>query len=179
MGVSRQDCWGGGIGSRWGWEVSKEARAKEERKRAREENSWTHCRSRFFIFSISRVYLGQFLFYFSPPLSLFFLSCFPTPSSFPRCTSFVVFLFSFLPWLQAHLSYREKTKEDFSLIHDSLKANLVCSSLNDSEIDALAVAMQFFTFKKGDLVTKQGEPGNHRCDNKQNLSNYLHRSLSL
>ncbi|KEP63576.1 UNVERIFIED_CONTAM: protein kinase G AGC kinase family member PKG [Hammondia hammondi] len=63
--------------------------------------------------------------------------------------------------LNAHLAYREKTRADFALIQDSLKANLVCSSLNEGEIDALAVAMQFFTFKKGDVVTKQGEPGSY------------------
>ncbi|KYK69920.1 protein kinase G AGC kinase family member PKG, partial [Toxoplasma gondii TgCatPRC2] len=63
--------------------------------------------------------------------------------------------------LNAHLAYREKTPADFALIQDSLKANLVCSSLNEGEIDALAVAMQFFTFKKGDVVTKQGEPGSY------------------
>ncbi|KFG55913.1 protein kinase G AGC kinase family member PKG, partial [Toxoplasma gondii FOU] len=64
-------------------------------------------------------------------------------------------------FFQAHLAYREKTPADFALIQDSLKANLVCSSLNEGEIDALAVAMQFFTFKKGDVVTKQGEPGSY------------------
>nr|AAM22643.1 cGMP-dependent protein kinase [Eimeria maxima] len=60
-----------------------------------------------------------------------------------------------------HLEKREKTDSDLSLIRSSLSGNLVCSSLNDSEVEALANAVQFFTFAKGDIVTKQGENGSY------------------
>lgn len=61
--------------------------------------------------------------------------------------------------LQEHAEQRSKTPHDLEQIRSSLKSNLVCGALNDSEVDALANAVQFFTFKKGDLVTQQGETG--------------------
>lgn len=61
--------------------------------------------------------------------------------------------------MQEHAEFRAKTPQDLDQIRASLKSNLVCGALNDSEVDALASAVQFFTFKKGDLVTQQGETG--------------------
>ncbi|XP_026191380.1 cGMP-dependent protein kinase egl-4 [Cyclospora cayetanensis] len=63
--------------------------------------------------------------------------------------------------LLGHLEKREKTPSDLVLIRSSLGSNLVCSSLNEAEVDALANAVEYFAFKAGDVVTQQGESGSY------------------
>ncbi|VUZ98190.1 cGMP-dependent protein kinase [Plasmodium vivax] len=63
--------------------------------------------------------------------------------------------------MEDHLQLREKLSEDIEMIKASLKNNLVCSTLNDNEILTLSNYMQFFVFKGGDLVIKQGEKGSY------------------
>jgi len=62
---------------------------------------------------------------------------------------------------ERHLQEREKTHHDRSLIKSALKSNLVCSSLNESEMEALCEAMQFFAYKNGEVVCEQGSMGSH------------------
>ncbi|SCP06065.1 cGMP-dependent protein kinase, putative [Plasmodium ovale] len=61
--------------------------------------------------------------------------------------------------MEEHLQLREKLSDDIEMIKASLKNNLVCSTLNDNEILTLSNYMQFFVFKGGDMVIKQGEKG--------------------
>ncbi|VWU49858.1 cGMP-dependent protein kinase [Hepatocystis sp. ex Piliocolobus tephrosceles] len=63
--------------------------------------------------------------------------------------------------MEDHLELREKLPEDVEMIKKSLKDNLVCSTLNDNEILTLSNYMQFFIFKSGDMVIKQGEKGSY------------------
>eukprot|EP00918_Siedleckia_nematoides_P041252 GHVU01089583.1.p1 GENE.GHVU01089583.1~~GHVU01089583.1.p1 ORF type:complete len:894 (+),score=151.92 GHVU01089583.1:192-2873(+) len=63
--------------------------------------------------------------------------------------------------IREHLQARSKTNEDRELIHGALRSNLVCSSLNDSEIDALVDAMQYFVFKPGDTVCYEEQEGSY------------------
>lgn len=63
--------------------------------------------------------------------------------------------------------------EDIVTIKASLKNNLVCSTLNENEILALSNYMQFFVFKSGDMVIKQGEKGKIIKDNMHNSFHYF------
>lgn len=60
-----------------------------------------------------------------------------------------------------HEEAREKTNSDRDLIKQALKGNLVCSSLNEAEIEALCEAMKFYVFTQGELVCQQGAMGSH------------------
>lgn len=63
--------------------------------------------------------------------------------------------------IDRHEQRREKTDTDRDLIKRALKGNLVCSSLNDAEIEALCDAMRFYVFSQGEYVCRQGALGSH------------------
>lgn len=63
--------------------------------------------------------------------------------------------------VESHLCDREKTPYDITLITNSIKDNLMCSSLNEFEIEALASSMRLYKYNKNEIVTKQGAIGSH------------------
>lgn len=63
--------------------------------------------------------------------------------------------------IERHEEYREKTDSDREMIKQALKGNLVCSSLNEAEIEALSEAMQFYVFRQAEAVCQQGALGSH------------------
>lgn len=63
--------------------------------------------------------------------------------------------------INRHEESREKTDSDRELIIHALKGNLVCSSLNEAEIEALCDAMRFYVFNQGEYVCHQGSLGSH------------------
>eukprot|EP01069_Polyplicarium_translucidae_P004690 Polyplicarium_translucidae@DN2636_c0_g1_i1.p1 len=63
--------------------------------------------------------------------------------------------------IDSHYSPREKTPADRANIQASLKGNLVCSSLNEAEIEALTDVMRLYSFRAGEMVVQQGQNGSY------------------
>uniref|UniRef100_A0A0G4FJS5 cGMP-dependent protein kinase n=1 Tax=Chromera velia CCMP2878 TaxID=1169474 RepID=A0A0G4FJS5_9ALVE len=63
--------------------------------------------------------------------------------------------------IRKHLSPRNKSVEDKAVLRQALKNHVVCSSLDEGEVDGLLDSMEFFLFKAGETVCKQGDMGSY------------------